>query len=419
MTFRAVFVLVVLSAEVVARNVTCRKPSTSAESLIQSRKVNEKFLKYSCSPSSKVDHHLCPQGTGIGNIFEIYPALYTFALLDGRSIVIGDSSEIGMFCQVLNCGFPFASEVESSFPVLKNKSHLRHGHAFFSKYFQDATMEDESVLLPSGLSTVASNWYQYTGQNATRSCIESITGCAFGSVGCVERYAYRQLFPGGLRQNVEPSEVHGLSEGEYKAFLTQPYDSVRRFDATIHIRAQMAHLETKNERATVDIADAVQYYATVIFPAFSDKLTDYFYKSPDTKDSWRALSNASLSDPPRVFISCDDVVLKTALVSLLHRRPVEYPIIPVYVNGSRIVHMKYHNTLKGTVTVDQSVVDTAFDWYAMSLGNVLFAYRKGATKMFSTFAQTAMRVSLENRKTGKIFMLTSHNKWRAVWDWPE
>jgi hypothetical protein len=39
------------------------------------------------------------------------------------------------------------------------------------------------------------------------------------------------------------------------------------------------------------------------------------------------------------------------------------------------------------------MLDLVFDWYALSLSNIVFAWRKGSSHLVSTFVHSAQRVS--------------------------
>ena len=60
-------------------------------------------------------------------------------------------------------------------------------------------------------------------------------------------------------------------------------------------------------------------------------------------------------------------------------------------NNAEIAHAKNMVYLK-SVGNRTGVMDMAFDWYAISLANVVFAYRRG-TSFISTFAHSAQRMS--------------------------
>jgi len=44
-----------------------------------------------------------------------FPALYYFAMLTGRDILIMDDSLIGRMCTKVRCGFPLLSEISGTF----------------------------------------------------------------------------------------------------------------------------------------------------------------------------------------------------------------------------------------------------------------------------------------------------------------
>ena len=57
-----------------------------------------------------------------------------------------------------------------------------------------------------------------------------------------------------------------------------------------------------------------------------------------------------------------------------------------------IIHVKNLKKMK-EMTMNEGILDLIFDWYALSLTNVVLAWRKGSTHMVSTFVQSAARVS--------------------------
>ena len=82
---------------------------------------------------------LVEEGTGLGNLLLFFPSAYYFAAFTSREIVLLDTSNIGLFCQVrhcfrdpasyhtltsslcvwqvIRCGFPLVSEARGVYPV--------------------------------------------------------------------------------------------------------------------------------------------------------------------------------------------------------------------------------------------------------------------------------------------------------------
>lgn len=69
---------------------------------------------------------LVEDGTGLGNLLLFFPAAYYFAAFTNREIVLLDDSNIGLFCQVIRCGFPTVSEAKSVFEEDLNEKEMTY-----------------------------------------------------------------------------------------------------------------------------------------------------------------------------------------------------------------------------------------------------------------------------------------------------
>ena len=193
----------------------------------------------------------------------------------------------------------------------------------------------------------------------------------------------------------------GLPAHEFQQFLAAPYLSLPRFDAGVHLRAQTKTLEDKAVKNHTQFALDMHHYHK-IFQAFERTLSHrFFVQSPVL---FNVTSAALTGAWPRIFISCDDVDVRDAFVrGLLNRSDSMGRFLPVFVNASSIKHIK-HISFDDT-TPDQGLVDTAFDWYALSLARVIFAWRTGFSSVVSTFMQSATSVSMV-KPTNKDFKAT-------------
>lgn len=182
-------------------------------------------------------------------------------------------------------------------------------------------------------------------------------------------------------------------------FLNNPYHSLPRFDAGVHIRAQTNTLEAKMKKNHTQFTLELSNYQ-VVFKLFERELENYFFLHQPVRFN---VSNATVTGHwPRIYISCDDVEVRDAFVESLLNRSVEVgQFIPIFVNASGIKHIK-HIVFDSSRIPDQSIVNTAFDWYALSLSHVCFAWRKGFSPLVSTFMQSATRVSM-TKPTNKDF----------------
>ena len=232
-------------------------------------------------------------------------------------------------------------------------------------------------------------------------CFVSLSkGCNVKLLGCLERFAYQSLLQ-GFRHNVEPTAVSGLNHQEFEQILRSPhYSSLPRFDAGVHIRAQTKALEKFEAKnyTTFDINMKTQY--RVVFQELEKALTSHLYSQPSAKFN---ISNSMVTGSwPRVYISCDDTDVRNAFISILLNRTFDSgKIIPVFVNTSQVKHTRYIS-FDSSSSVDQSLVDAAFDWYALSLCRGVFAWRVGYATLVSTFMLSATRVSMV-KPTSKDF----------------
>ena len=243
-------------------------------------------------------------------------------------------------------------------------------------------------------------------------------GCDPKLIGCIERFAFQQLFPGGFVGDIVPSDVSGLTSEVILALLRNPYHKSPHFDAGVHIRAQTSHLELGKKSTVVDSHfDQHMDSYLVTFQQFERALAQYFFlKAPIKFNTTNATRTGFW---PRVFISCDDVSVRNAFVSFLSNRTGDIGhYIPVYMNTTDIRHMK-HIAYGNTTTVSQNIVDTALEWYALSLSRAIFAWRANYSPMPSTFMQSASRVSMKKptKQDFKSTILHKNGHWQPSFDY--
>mmetsp|Transcript_19252 Transcript_19252/g.32298 ORF Transcript_19252/g.32298 Transcript_19252/m.32298 type:complete len:352 (-) Transcript_19252:245-1300(-) len=322
-------------------------------------------------------------------------------MVSGRHLILHDNSAMGQWCRALNCTFPFTSEVENLYPALKKikkvPSYNPNDIAYNIRL--NNSFPDTIVGLHS-MEIFSSGWIDYAGKH-TPECVERITGCHRRLHGCMERFAFQQLLHGGFRHGAIPSAVVGMLPSEVHQVLTAPYLSIPRFDAGIHIRAQTRWLEYNQAKNHTQFALDMEGYR-VVFRAFERALSHRFFSQTPVRFN---VTNSSLTGSwPRIFVSCDDTDVRDAFVAWLKNRTADMGrILPVFVNASRIKHVKHISF--DDATPQQGMVDTAFDWYALSLSEVVYAWRRGYTHIVSTFMQSATRVSMV-KPTNKDFKAT-------------
>lgn len=331
----------------------------------------------------------CPEeawGRGVGNTLIYYPVIFWFAVFTGRDVSITDLSSVGSVCRVLNCGFPFTSEVKKQFPHLKLENSPRKINYHLVQYFSgNKTLRNDIIningyashLLPGFLGSVSNS----------SACTKKLAPhCAHNDYSCLENFAFRQHFPGGFRnESMLPESTVGLSVEDKQALVHPRTSATKTFHAGIHIRAQLSSLEKRNNSATLTTAD-FNLYNNSIFPLFNDFLTKRFYSENIVSNSSTGAGSYDVLSPPRVFVSVDDITLKQLLVTHLqsYRHPLQ-PVHVTYVNNSQpITHAKH---MKRGVTddeaerkkwfspADREMVPTMFDWYGLSQAEFVLAYR--------------------------------------------
>ncbi len=90
----------------------------------------------------------------------------------------------------------------------------------------------------------------------------------------------------------------------------------------------------------------------------------------------------AVEDPIYVYLASDNEQVKEAFVTRLEQNnPVLFKKIRIMrVETKFIYHVKNLALLK-SATGNEGLLDLVFDWYALSLANSVFAWRKGSTNM--------------------------------------
>lgn len=99
------------------------------------------------------------------------------------------------------------------------------------------------------------------------------------------------------------------------------------------------------------------------------------------------------TDPVYVYLASDNSEVKNAFLSLLanHTDISRYALV-MRVDAQAIYHVKNLAHFK-SITNNEGLLDLVFDWYALSLANTIFAWRKGGSNMLSTFVHSAQKLS--------------------------
>jgi hypothetical protein len=386
-------------------------------------------------------------GGGIGNSIVFFPNAFIFAALTGRDILIGDHSALTELCTVLTCGYPRVSTIAKSlpenqartFPIAKAIKVYDMG-----EYFRGDMLIDSDHVHVDGYLPHLTPWYLYLNNNtkAAVDCLAKITGCARGNdISCVSRYALQSWIRGPFVSSftdVEMQRIKGIPPYVMNGLLTLPHSYAPRMDVGIHLRIQFSSFEQGLSASSTAYKKEVRDWleaplADHIFKVFE---TELLQKLDEAKDpavvSQDYVGNEVRDlekDPYLVYVAADNQEVKEAFVDYLksEKSPVSKVknLFLMFTDAKEIVHIKNINNVK-TLTAGEGILDLAFDWYALSLSNVILNYRTGG-KLLSTFVHSAAWTSgnmLETNKSapiGKGMGCKAYtydnkaNKWEMFW----
>lgn len=338
------------------------------------------------------------KGGGVGNVLIFYPAVYAFAILSGRKIIINDKSAIGLMCSVVKCGFPFISDIEELFPDLVNSETLGRAPTFaafnFIDYFNNNDTISKPIVKSHGYS-FKSDWWVYGPELA--SCVSRAIGCDIGDIPCFEHHAFQRLIVGpllntGNQSNLLLDRLIGLPNHLKTKYFSVAHDYLPRLDFSLHLRNQFKHFESGNPEADSSFQEEIQTwlnssYCSELFDFIGSKVIKHVNES-------RILNNNSNSIKPfSIYIATDNEIIKDQMVSYLNNLTIPNLII-IRTETQGIFHIKdyerFHEQSKGL-----GILDLVLDWYFISMSNVLYSWRSGNGKAViqSSFAHSAQKLA--------------------------
>lgn len=354
-----------------------------------------------------------------------------------------------------------ASELSLAFPKLLPKQAFDNvediKHADFFSYMEGKKDINSAIVRGWGYKS-ASDWWVY--YNHTAHCVKKITGCDLGDIACSDRHAYQRLIRGPFKTNLTPLEekrITGVPTHIKHAILTLPHTYAPRLDAAIHIRAQFTHFENQadsNDPAyKKEVADWLNSQeATDVFKYLEEKVVEQIIESRKQrklKSTSRLLLNDvnnnstneennnenviedQAIDPVYIYLASDNEEVKDAFIKMIELKSrSDFKINIMRIESKGIHHVKNLAKMK-QLSDNEGVLDLVFDWYALTLANYVFAWRKGGTTMVSTFVHSAQRVSGNTERTkpnapighgigtGGYVLKNKHNSysWDRMWSY--
>lgn len=406
MTFRLSLILFICAALLLPRcfsrpPIICRDPDVGGTQQNSERK----FLLIG---------HENAGGAGLGNLLIFFPAAFYFAAFTGRDIVITDRSIFGEMCSIITCGFPFLSQLEMAFPEILSERALHHIDELRATDFQnyiEGMKKIDNVVVRAGGYMSKSDWWVYF--NRTVDCVHKITGCDAGDVTCAEHHAYQRLIRGPFRAALtveEESRIQGVPDHLKHAILTLPHQYAPRLDGAIHLRTQFHHFEAQ---ANIDdpayrkeVADWLSSTEKkMVFKAMRKQIVNLVNESRPhayvTAMENNSLVRSGETDikPVYIYLAADNEQVKDALAELLERHILLRDIVHVMKVETKFVHHVKNLAKLKHATNNEGLMDLVFDWYALSLANRIYAWRKGSTGMVSSFVHSAQKMSGTTERT--------------------
>ena len=342
-----------------------------------------------------------------------FPNAFIYAALTGRNIVIGEDSALAEVCTIINCGYARVGTMEKSFPSLVSPKKLQSGRHIkvyeMGEHMKGDLEVWEDIVHVSGFLPHLSTWYRSLDSHTLEAerCLARVTGCKGGGndTSCVVRFALQSLIKGPFTTGFTEQEerrIRGVPPHMMHALLTLPHSYAPRFDVGLQLRLQFKGFEKglsvnhSDHRAEVDAWLAAPL-AEEVFSAFESELLRRLEQSqrpeiiaPDSEEE-AAKPRDLKAEPYLVFVAADNQDVKEALVvrlqspqSPVSRLPPQHLLL-MYTDSREIVHIK--NLGGSRHPTSEGLLDLTFDWYALSLCNIILNYR--GSNLLSTFVQSA------------------------------
>ena len=353
-------------------------------------------LEFACDPTSFGNG--CQQnktkfiifgndGSGIGNQLVFFPAVYAFAITQGRQILLEDDTVIANLCKLLEfCFFRTVKNATLQYPQIKNA--INHPVHLKVKDFIEWSKGSKSnsnklVVKASGYKEDISWW---TNNKSFVDCIAKFSNCCKNCFSCTARESLNILLPGWLKK----SYIERFAQ--FRSFPTTENSRPPIFDVGIHLRNQLHYFEMNaNPNSSLSEKASAEY--------ISSNQTLKLFKNLVKRLQAQVPLNSS------VYISSDNEYVKQNLTEIL--QSLGYKVYRVLSDG--IVHSK-SSAILSKLTSKKGYHDTLVDWKCISNSNILLVWRdvrpKFAIRFISTFAKSA-KLSNESHNA---FVLIDPNK---------
>eukprot|EP01031_Cornospumella_fuschlensis_P027819 gene27819-33595_t len=371
------FLLYAWSLYCVHPPIVCRDPDVGGTA----QNMERKFLIFGTDDSG---------GAGLGNMLIFFPAAFYFAALTGRDILIADGSVLGEMCRIIHCGFPHLKYIAPAFPRILTEDAIQSAEMLkfqdFQRYMEGSRKADSKVVRATGFLPKSDWWIWF---NFTVPCVTRITGCDPGDVMCAERHAYQRLIRGPFMSSFtskEEARIIGVPTYLKHSLLTLPHSYSPRLDIAVHLRAQFHHFEQHTDVSDPAYKQEVQAWLNgseceQVFSQLKDQLLHSVAALRGAKEKSKEDSKSKDKDPVYIYLASDNEDVKDAFVYMLgNTTKILDQALVMRVDSPSIYHIKnmLHDNVENKA---DGLLDLVFDWYALSLANTIYAWRKGSTNM--------------------------------------
>lgn len=331
-----------------------------------------------------IGSHSPEGGAGLGNMLIFFPAAYYFSVFTNRDIIISDHSLIGSMCSVIQCGFPFVSDLQRAFPNILTESNVINAPSIkaydFNQYIELSREIDEPVVRAAGFMSKSDWWVYYYN---TTQCVSRITGCVMGDIACADRHAYQRLIRGPFRTSLsekEENRIFGVPDFIKHSILTLPHSYAPRLDAAIHLRCQFHHFEQNTDINDPEYRFEVATWlnsteATEVFESVETKLIELISESRRNQIKDKNISNEViekiLNETVYVYLASDNEEVKDHFSKILENRHDSHLNINVMRVETKFIHHVKNIAQMIEKTQGEGLLDLIFDWYSLSLSNLI------------------------------------------------
>ena len=346
-------------------------------------------------------------GSGIGNQLVFFPAVYAFAITQGRQILLDDQTVIAKLCNLLEkCMYSTVFEAKSTHPGLDYD--IQTARVVKLQDF-DYFSKDNKFLLGARVVRAHgyledSSWWVHNKRFA--ECIGAISGSCYFCIADIAAKSLTSLLPGWFRDDV-------MSMYQSSAILPQRNtNSSMFFDVGIHLRNQLDHFEKSlNPQSTTALQTNIAYASSKLSKSLVlnivQKIEQHFpinstvYLSSDNEDIKDVLSHALLSKGFRVFRAISEGIRHSKSSKSLTPIPAINGLFDLFFETSKAVA---HFADK------KSFFHLLLDWKCLVLSNTVYAWRnvrpRNAVKFVSTFVKSTKLAG--NKK--QVFVLINAEK---------